>query len=157
MSSFETTFWKRSQAKSSFSIIFEGTCWEGWDVAGIVVLDGGVLDRVVSIGVDESTSYILMDGWDGRRLGLTVWDDPCLAFLPYRLERFPKSRFLGKDFLLSPTDWWAWDWVSGRLSSPITSLSLFPFVVDIHKAKNNNNKWWIIYRSRNMTGCSNDH
>ena len=43
-------------------MIFVGTCAEGWDVAGIVVLDGGVLDSVVSVGVDESTSYILMDG-----------------------------------------------------------------------------------------------
>ena len=31
-------------------------------MAGTVVLGGGVLDRVVSIGVDESTSYILTDG-----------------------------------------------------------------------------------------------
>ena len=31
-------------------------------MAGIVILGGGVLDGVVSIGVDESMSYILMDG-----------------------------------------------------------------------------------------------
>ena len=42
-------------------MIFEGTYWEGWEVAGTVILDGGVLDDVVSVGVDESTSYILMD------------------------------------------------------------------------------------------------
>ena len=156
-SSSETAFWKHSQARSSFSIIFEGTCWEGWDVAVIVVLGEKVLDRVVSIGVDESTSYILTNGWDGGRLGLTVWDNPCLAFLPSQLGRFPKSRLFSKGFLLSPANGRAWDWVSGQLSSPITSFSLFSFVVDIHKAKNNNNKWWIIYRSRNMTGCSNDH
>ena len=62
MSLSETAFSKRSQARSSFSIIFEGTCCEGWDVAGTVVLGGGVLDKVVSIGVDESTSNILTDG-----------------------------------------------------------------------------------------------
>ena len=151
MSLSETAFWKCSQARSSFSIIFEGTRCEGWDVAGTVVLGGGVLDKVVSIGVDESTSNILTDGWDGGRLGLTVWDDPCLAFLPHRLGRFPKSRFLGKDFLLSLTNGRAWDWVSGRLPSPIMSFPLFYFIVDIPKANNNNNKWWITNRSGNMT------
>ena len=43
-------------------MIFVGTCGEGWDVAGTVVLDEGVLDGIVSVGVDEFTSYILMDG-----------------------------------------------------------------------------------------------
>ena len=43
-------------------MIFVRTCAEGWDVAGTVVLDRGVLDGVVSVGVNKSTSYILMDG-----------------------------------------------------------------------------------------------
>ena len=43
-------------------MIFIGTCAEGWDIAGTVVSDGGVLDDVVSVGVDDSTSYIFMDG-----------------------------------------------------------------------------------------------
>ena len=116
-------------------MMFEGTCWEGWDVASTVILDGGVIDGVVSVGVDESMSYILMYGWGGGRLGLAVWDEPCLAFLPRQLGRFPISRFLGKGFLLSPVDRRTWDWVSGRLSSPITSFSLFSFIVDIPKAK----------------------
>ena len=130
ISSSVTAFWKRSQARSSFSMMFEGTCWKGWNVAGTVVLDGGVLDGLVSVGVDESTSYILMDGWGGGRLGLAVWDDLCLAFLPRRLGRFPISRFLGKGFLLSPADEWTWDWIPGRLSSPTTSFYLFSFIVD---------------------------
>ena len=117
-------------------MIFVGTCAEGWDVASTVVLDGGVLDCVVSVGVDESTSYILMDSWGGGRLGLVVWDDTCLAFLPHRLWRFPVSKFLDKCFLLSPADGWTWGWVSGRLSSPTTSFSLFSFIVDIPKVRN---------------------
>ena len=31
-------------------------------MVGTVILSGGVLDGVVSIGVDESMSYILTDG-----------------------------------------------------------------------------------------------
>ena len=155
MSSSVTAFWKHSQPRSSFSIIFEGTYCEGWDVAGTVVLSG-----VVSVGVDESTSYILTDGWDRGRLGLTVWDDPCLAFLPCQLGIFPKSRLLGKEFLLSPVDEQTSDWISRQLSSPVTSFSLFSFIVDIPKAKKNkinNNEWWIINRLGNKIGHSNDH
>ena len=117
-------------------MIFIGTCAEGWDVAGTIVLDGGVLDGVVSVGVDESTSYILMDDWGGGRLGLVVWDDTCLAFLPHRLGRFPMSKFLDKGFLLYPTDGRTLGWVSRQLSSPTTYFSLFSFIVDIPKVRN---------------------
>ena len=137
ISSSKTTFWKRSQAKSSFSMIFVGIFSQGWDKAGAVVLGREVLD--VTIGVDESTSKIWTDDWDEGRLDLTTWDDPCLAFLPQRLGRLPKSRFFGKVFLLSPVDGRVWGWTSRRLPSPTTSFPLFSFIVDIPKTSNNYN------------------
>ena len=53
---------KRSQAKSSFSIIFVETLGGGWDEAGAVVLGGEVLDGVVLTGVDKSTSTMWTGG-----------------------------------------------------------------------------------------------
>ena len=60
------------------------------------------MDGVVSVGVDESTSYTLMDGWGEGELGLAAWDDMCFAFLPRRLGRLLMSMFLDKGFLFSP-------------------------------------------------------
>ena len=60
------------------------------------------MDGVVSVGVDESTSYTIMDDWGGGELGLAAWDDICLAFLPRRLGRLLMSMFLDKGFLFSP-------------------------------------------------------
>ena len=43
-------------------MIVVGVFSQGWDEAGIVVLEGGVLDILVIIGVDESTSKIWTNG-----------------------------------------------------------------------------------------------
>ena len=64
MSSSFTASPKHSQAKSSFSTMFVGTLGGGYDEIGTVVLGGEVLDGVVSIGVDESTSIMWTEGWD---------------------------------------------------------------------------------------------
>ena len=135
ISSSVTAFLKRSQARSSFSIVFEETFSEGWDEVDTVILDGGVWDEMVSTRVDESTSNTWAGWWDEGRLGLTTWDEPCLVFLPHRLGRFSKSKFLDKVFLLSPADGWAWDSTSRRAPSPVTSFPLFPFTVAIPKKK----------------------
>ena len=58
-------------------MIFVGVYSQGWDEAGRVVLD-----VLVTIGVDESTSKIWTNGWDEGRLDLTTGDNLCLAFLP---------------------------------------------------------------------------
>ena len=57
---------------------------EGWDEPGAVdldkgILDGGVLDGVDSIRVDESTSTIWMEGWDWGGLDLTTLDELCFT------------------------------------------------------------------------------
>ena len=74
-------------------------------------MEAVVLAGVTSMGIDESTSKIGMDGWEEGELGLTVsgLDDPCFAFFPRRLGRFPKSSILGKVFLLSPTERRGWN------------------------------------------------
>ena len=105
-----------------------------------------VLDGVVSIGVDISTSTIWTEGWGWGGLGLATLDDPCLTFLSRRLGRLPRSKFFGRDFLLSPADErdgtsgqlspvarWTWVWSSGRSPSPTTSFLLFSFIVAIPK------------------------
>ena len=104
MSSLDTAFSKRSQARSSFSIILVGILGGSWDEEGAVDLDRGALDGVVSTGMDESTSNTWTGGWDEGRVGLITWDDLCLAFFPRWLGRFPRSRFFDNDFLLSPVD-----------------------------------------------------
>ena len=85
-------------------MIFVGVFSQGWDEESTVVLDGGVLDVLVIIGVDKSISKIWTNDWDEGRLDLTTWDNPFLAFLPQRLGRLPKSKFFGKVFLLSLVD-----------------------------------------------------
>ena len=79
---------------------------EGWDEPGAVdldkeILDEGVLDGVDTIGVDESTSTIWKEGWDWGGLDLTTLDELCFTLLSRRLESSSKSRFFGKNFLLS--------------------------------------------------------
>ena len=68
---------------------------------GAVVLVG-----VTSTGMDKSMSTTWMDDWEERRLDLAIssLDDPCFAFFPQQLGRFPKSSVLDKFFLLSPVE-----------------------------------------------------
>ena len=80
---------------------------EGWVEPGVVdldkgILDEGVLDGVDTIEVDESTSTIWMEGWDWGGLDLTTLDELCFTLLSRRLRSSSKSRFFGKNFLLSP-------------------------------------------------------
>ena len=133
MSSSKTAIWKRSQARSSFSMMFV----EGWDELGTVdldkgILDEGVLDGVDSIEVDESISTIWMEGWDWGGLDLTTLDEPCFTLLSRWLGSPSKSMFFSNNFLLSPAVGRTCVWTSGDFPHPqllsLCFLSLLTFL-----------------------------